>query len=47
VTPYLRFNKLLADSQELRGANLKYGVTALPGGIFSEIWPLEKVPALT
>ncbi len=29
------------------GANPKYWVTAMPGGISFEIWPLEKARALT
>jgi hypothetical protein len=47
VTQYLRFNEQVADSQKLRGVNLKYWVTAIPGGISLEIWPLEKRHALT
>jgi hypothetical protein len=47
VTQYLRFYKLIADSQKLRGVNLKYWVTAKPGGISFEIWPFEEEPALT
>jgi hypothetical protein len=47
VTRYLRFYKLIADSQKLRGVNLKYRVTAKPGGISFEIWPFEKESALT
>jgi len=47
VTPYLRFNERVADSQKLRGANPKYWVTAMPSGIFFEIWPFEKGCTLT
>ena len=47
VTQYLWFNEGVADSQMLRGANLKYWVTAMSGGIFFEIWPLEKGHAHT
>jgi len=47
VTRYLRFNEGVADSQMLKGANLKYRVTAMPGGISLEIWPLEKTHTLT
>ena len=34
VPQYLRFNEIVADSQQFRGANPKYWVTAMPGGIF-------------
>ncbi|UCF56120.1 MAG: hypothetical protein JSW15_08435, partial [Deltaproteobacteria bacterium] len=47
VTQYLRFKELVADSQQFRGANPKYWVTAMPCGIFFEIWPFEKGHALT
>jgi hypothetical protein len=47
VTQYLRFTEGVADSQYVRGADLKYWVTAMPSGIFFEIWPLEKGRALT
>ena len=47
VTQYLGFKECFADSQKLRGANPKYWVTAMPGGISFEIWPLEKGRTLT
>jgi hypothetical protein len=47
VTQYLRFKEWVADSQKPSGANPKYCVTAMPGGIFFEIWPLEKGRTLT
>jgi hypothetical protein len=47
VTQYLGFKEAVADSQKLRGVNPRYWVTAMPGGIFFEIWPLEKGRTLT
>jgi hypothetical protein len=47
VTQYLGFKEWAADSQKLTGVNPKYWVTAIPGGIFFEIWPFEKGRTLT
>jgi hypothetical protein len=47
VAQYLGFKERVADSQELSDVNPKYWATAMAGGVFFEIWPLEKGRAPT